>query len=118
MQPPVFEVNLSPNSGCQPPSTPNSGPPSSPLPSTCTVSSTLSRSGEINTPDHWRPVIEQCLADQCLTESACCDMMRTLVNQLFAKSSKPTREQCEQLARKLILKYPFFKDDMGNGYVS
>ena len=30
-----------------------------------------------------------------------------------AKSSKPTREQCE-LVRKLILKYPFLKDDMEN----
>ena len=40
------------------------------------------------------------------------------MNQLFARASKPTRFQCEDLARKLILKYPFVKDDMGNGYVS
>lgn len=45
-------------------------------------------------------------------------MIRALVHQLFAKSRKPTRSQCEDLARKLILKYPFVKDDLGNGYVS
>ena len=31
---------------------------------------------------------------------------------------KPIRNHCEQVARKLILKYPFMKDDMGDGYVS
>ena len=114
----MSQINLFPNSGSQLPSTPNSGPPISASPSTCTVSSTPSKSGDIDIPDHWRPEIEQCVADQCLTESVRCDMVRTLVNQLFARSGKPTREQCEHLARKLILKYPFLKDDMGNGYVS
>ena len=41
-----------------------------------------------------------------------------LVTQFFTYSRKPTRFDCEQIARKLILKYPFMKDDMGNGYVS
>ena len=45
-------------------------------------------------------------------------MVRSLVTQLFAKADKPTRFQCECLARRLILRYPFLKDDLGNGYVS
>ena len=45
-------------------------------------------------------------------------MVRSLVNLLFAKDTKPSRANCENLARRLILKYPFLKDDMGNGYVS
>ena len=53
-----------------------------------------------------------------MTDSARNEIVRSLVNQLFARASKPTRAQCEELARKLILKYPFVKDDMGTGYVS
>ena len=45
-------------------------------------------------------------------------MVRSLVNLLFAKDTKPSRANCENLARRLILKYPFLKDDMGIGYVS
>ena len=37
---------------------------------------------------------------------------------LFSRFAKPTREHCGSLARQLILKHPFMKDDMGNGYVS
>ena len=32
--------------------------------------------------------------------------------------NKPTTSLCDEMARKLILKYPFVKDDLGNGYVS
>lgn len=46
------------------------------------------------------------------------EIVRTLVNLLFARFAKPTRDQCEDFARKLIMKYPFVKDDLGNGYVS
>ena len=31
---------------------------------------------------------------------------------------RPSRAQCEDLARQFILKYPFAKDDLGSGYVS
>ena len=53
-----------------------------------------------------------------MTDSARNEIVRSLVNQLSTRASKPTRSQCEKFARKLILKYPFVKDDMGNGYVS
>ena len=47
------------------------------------------------------------------------DIVRTLVSMMMSKvGAKPTRGQCEQVARDLILKYPFMKDDIGDGYVS
>lgn len=73
---------------------------------------------DMTIPDHWRPEVEQCIADNCFTDSARNEVVRTLVNQLFCRSSKPTRQECEKMARKLILAYPFAKDDLGNGYVS
>ena len=69
-------------------------------------------------PDHWQPEVEVCIKDKSVDPSAHIEIVRTLVTQLFSKSSKPTRAQCEEGSRKLILKYPFLKDDMGNGYVS
>ena len=45
-------------------------------------------------------------------------IVRILVSQLFCHSTKPTRLHCEDLERKFILKYPFAKDNLGNGYVS
>lgn len=69
-------------------------------------------------PDHWRPEVEECIKGRCLTDSARSEIIRVLVTQLFASSRKPTRDDCNCHARKLILKYPFMKDDMGNGYVS
>lgn len=97
-----------------PATTPNSG-------STVSIFSSPSTSAarsDIVIPDHWRPEVENCLKEECLTDSARNEIVRSLVNQLFARASKPTRSQCEELARKLILKYPFVKDDMGTGYVS
>lgn len=62
--------------------------------------------------------MEECIRDSCLTDSARSEIVRVLVTQLFAHARKPSRVDCEQDARKLILKYHFMKDDMGNGYVS
>ena len=77
-----------------------------------------SRSRLFEIPEHWRPEVEGCIRNQSLEESARCEIVRTLVCLLFSHFPKPTREQCGSLARQLILKHPFMKDDMGNGYVS
>ena len=100
---------------CMP--TPAESPPSSILSDSTNLSS-CSRSDEINIPDHWRPEIEQCIKDKCFSASARKEIVRSLVSQLYSRSRKPTRHQCEDLARKFILKFPFAKDDLGNGYVS
>lgn len=40
------------------------------------------------------------------------------LSPMIAKhGSKPSRRQCEQAARVLILQYPFLKDDLGPGYM-
>ena len=72
----------------------------------------------ISIPDHWRPEVEQCIVTKNLTGSVRNEIVRTLVHLLFSKFKKPSRINCEEFARKLILKYPFMKDDLGNGYVS
>ena len=69
-------------------------------------------------PDCWRPEVEECFKMKSLTPDARDEITRTLGNVLFSKSRKPTRADCDDLARKLILKYPCTKDDLGSGYVS
>lgn len=78
----------------------------------------MSAAGGVVIPDHWRPEVESCIAAKHLSDNARAEIKRTLVSQLFAKSSRPSRSDCDQIARKLILKYPFMKDNLGNGYVS
>jgi hypothetical protein len=68
-------------------------------------------------PEHWRPEVEQCIEEKIITERARNEIIRTLVNLMFTRSRKPSRYECDSLARKLILAYPFLKDDLGNGYV-
>ena len=69
-------------------------------------------------PDQWRPHVEDCIAMKKLDDSARNEIVRSTVQVLFTKYKKPSRTSCDDFARKLILKYPFMKDDLGNGYVS
>ena len=86
--------------------------------SVCSDSSSITSDSPL-IPSYWHPEVEYCIKEKMLTTSARCEIVRTLVNQLFARfGKKPTRAQCEDCSRRLILKYPLFKDDMGNGYVS
>lgn len=55
---------------------------------------------------------------KCLTPNARQEIVRTVASQLFAKTQRPNRSDCDQVARQLILKFPFTKDDLGCGYVS
>ena len=72
---------------------------------------------KLHIPDTWRPEVSLCLKRKELTDSARNDMIRSLVGILFSVSQKPTRSQCDELAQKLILKYPAIKDEQENGYV-
>ena len=70
-------------------------------------------------PTHWWPETESCIKMKDLTTECRSDIVRTLVTLMITKvGPKPTKCQCEKVARKLILKYPFMKDDIGFGYVS
>ena len=83
---------------------------------TCSVLSSKSKGIEI--PTMWRPDVEVCIREKSLNDSARDEIVRHLVNLLFSYSAKPTRADCDQLARKLILTYPWMRNDMGSGYVS
>ena len=80
------------------------------------VSGTLSG---IEIPKHWRPETEACITQKCLTAEARNDIVRTLITLTIGKIGfKPSKSDCQIVARKLILSYPFMTDDFGNGYVS
>ena len=83
------------------------------------ISTTPSRSQRVQIPDYWREETQSCLDEGILNETSRGDITRTLVTLLVGKyGPKPGRAHCEDLARQLILKYPFVKDDLGTGYVS
>ena len=57
-----------------------------------------------------------CIEEGVLDDKSRSDICRTLVTLLVAKCGpKPGRNRSEELCRKLILKYPFMKDNIGNG---
>ena len=70
-------------------------------------------------PSTWCPETQQCIDDQDMTPDARSDIVRTLVTLLTARvGPNPTHDQLGDIARQLVLKYPFMQDDLGNGYVS
>ena len=70
-------------------------------------------------PSHWRPEVVKCIEDKKLTKEGRNFIIRTLITLMMARiGPKVTKNHCELVSRKLILKYPFMKDDMGSGYVS
>ena len=98
---------------------------SDPTPSlSSSISCTSSKSGllsgsNFDIPTNWRPETQSCINHKVLNKECRSDIVRTLVTLTIAKvGSKPSRSHCQQVARKLILQYPFMKDDIGDGYVS
>ena len=69
-------------------------------------------------PDNWRPEVMQSFKAKCITDSTRNEIIRVLANLLFSLSSKPGRHHCNEIAKKLVLKFPSTKDQLGNGYVS
>jgi len=64
-------------------------------------------------PENWRPEVMLSIR-RCLSDSTRNEIIRILGNLLF---SNPTRQQCDEIAKRLILKYPSTKGELGNGYV-
>ena len=61
--------------------------------------------------------MSECLESKKITDTARNEIVKTLVNLLLINFLN-LREDCVYLARQLILKYPFLRDSLGNGYVS
>ena len=106
------------------PTSPPSGP-RSPLSrhsrdgSVSSLSTTPCRADRIPIPEHWRDETQQCIDNGVLDDECRSDITRTLVTLLTAQyGARPGKDRCQELARQLILTYPFMKDDMGSGYVS
>jgi len=90
--------------------------PASPLASQLSMAPSMV--SPVKIPAHWRPDTLKCIKQKLLSSDSRNDIVRTLVSIMMSKvGAKPTRGQCEQVARDLILKYPFMKDDIGDGYV-
>ena len=104
----VFSSYHSPHS--RPPSSTTSTPSQSDNESFLDVSASPGPS--ISIPNQWRPHVETCITKKLLDNSARNEIVRALVHVLFTKFKKPTRFNCEEFARKLVLKYPFMKDDL------
>ena len=70
-------------------------------------------------PDLWQEDTQACIDAKVLSPESRSDISRTLVTLVTAKHGPhPGKAMFDEVARKLILKYPFMKDDMGSGYVS
>ena len=83
------------------------------------TSASLRSPDSIEIPSHWRPETKACINRKQLTNESRLDIIRTLVTLSMSKFGPvPTRHQLEEVARKLVLKYPFMKDALGSGYVS
>ena len=102
-----------------PPASPSFSPTSCGPGSPSSVSTTLSSVDKAYIPDFWRDDTQRCIDEGVLDDASRSDIVRTLVTLLVSKyGPKPGRVRLEEVGRALILKYPFMKDDIGNGYVS
>ena len=68
----------------------------------------------------WKPHVNACIERKELTDGARIEIVQRLVDILFSKSRKPARNDCVEMGRKLIMAYPWMKDDgrLGPSYVS
>ena len=61
----------------------------------------------------------KCIEEKKLTPRSRKEIVQTLVTLLITNvGSNVGRAECETVARRLILKYPFMRDDIGTAYVS
>lgn len=102
-----------------PPALPSFSPTSCGPGSPSSVSTTPSRLDKVYIPDFRKDDTQHCIDEGVLNNASPSDIVRTLVTLLVSKyGSRPGRVQLEEVGRVLILKYPFMKDEIGNGYVS
>ena len=58
------------------------------------------------------------LSEETITEKARVEMIIALAIQAHQHTDYPTSEEYTTACRKLIERYPFLKDEVGNGIVS
>ena len=73
----------------------------------------------VKIPSKWRDDTLASITEKQLTPAARKEIVQTLVTLVISRfGSNPSTSQFETVARRLILKYPFMRDDIGTGYVS
>jgi hypothetical protein len=97
-----------------------SSPHSTDISDFSSVSTSRASSKEIifEIPGQWRPNTQTCIDTKKLTSAARNDICRTIVTLLTVSYGAFDRSQVKEAARKLISKYPFMADDLGDGVVS
>lgn len=66
----------------------------------------------------FRPETEKNLAEEVLVDVDKKYIVQTLATILMTQVQRPALTQCGAVAKKLIMKFPFLKDDEGDGEVS
>ena len=62
-------------------------------------------------PSHWSGSTQKAIDDKKLDAKIHCDIVRTMVTLLVAKSGPhPSKSEIELFSRELILKYPYMRD--------
>ena len=70
-------------------------------------------------PSNWSMYTQKCINEKLMEPKVRHDIVRTLATLIVAKHGpKPRSSEVEVVARQLVLKYPFMRDDLGTGYVS
>ena len=124
-----MHVSFPKEPACAPASTPASSSPVTPTsrPSTPSLiqsdggsmsGASSSSSGDL-VPSHWSAATQKAVNEQKLDAKVRCDIVRTLATLLISRyGPQPRKSDIQRFAQKLILKYPFMRDDIGTGYVS
>ena len=121
----VLPVLASPPLSPRSPISPHSDDSDSVFSSVSTSSKGIRRTFKI--PDTWRPSIMSCIRGQTLEEQKRMlvptirnEVVRDLVTQMYSYYTKPDKAAVTEVAKKLVQKYPFMRDDgpQVSGYVS
>ena len=94
----------------QPIGTPQSSPSSSFISS--------SWLGSFKIPEKFSKVTMKLLSEEVITDKARVEIVAAIALQAYQHTTYPTSEEYTTMCRKLIERYPFLKDKVGNGIVS
>ena len=88
------------------------------LPSSLASSSCSSWIGSFRIPEKFLTVTMKVLSEEMITDKARVEIVAAIALQAYQHSTYPTSEEYTTMCTKLIERYPFLKDKVGNGIVS
>lgn len=91
----------------------------------CAVQSSQSSSfvssswiGSFKIPEKFSRATMKVLSEEVITDKARIEIVSAIALQAYQHTTYPTSEEYTTMCRKLIERYPFLKDKIGNGIVS